>query len=488
MSSPINLISLIGAYNDLSNDDFISYINSFGASIKDYEVDCLKSLCKWMYESSKDSSIFDHFYVGYKIKQIGKEFDLLRIDEKSIVNIELKSENTGDKIINQLIKNEYYLKFLEKELYLFTYVSSENKLYKMNEFNTLEEESIETLTKILLSQECNDLLRLDNQFDPSKYLVSPFNSTTSFINGEYFLTQEQNQIKNEILSDKHKFSAIEGKSGTGKTLLAYDIMKELKDTGKKIGIIHCGKLNQGHGKLITKYNWNIKPILHYSEILKTDLDYLLIDEVQRIKTHQYHDIISTIQNEDTKCIFSYDPGQCLHSREFNNNIPNEINKVVTYKKVLKGKIRSNEEIASFLKNFFDLNKVKRGPKNYRNIEVHYFSNMNHVEPFIKNKIKENWTPINYTTSTRNIEKLDNYLIDGVYQNAHDVIGQEFDKVLVVIGEMFTYNHDKKLISTSHSYYHTEGMLLQLLTRARKKICLVIVNNETMLKNSINILN
>src|SRR5699024_9984582 len=120
--------------------------------------------------------------------------------------------------------------------------------------------------------------------------------------------------------------------------------------------------------------------------------------------------------------------------------------------------------------------------------VHYFSNMNHVEPFIKNKIKENWTPINYTTSTRNIEKLDNYLIDGVYQNAHDVIGQEFDKVLVVIGEMFTYNHDKKLISTSHSYYHTEGMLLQLLTSARKKICLVIVNNETMLKNSINILN
>src|SRR5690606_14618958 len=101
----------------------------------------------------------------------------------------LKSENTGDKIINQLIKNEYYLKFLEKDLYLFTYVSSENKLYKLNECNTLEEESIETLTKILSSQECNNLLGLDSQFDPSKYLVSPFNSTTSFINGEYFLTQ-----------------------------------------------------------------------------------------------------------------------------------------------------------------------------------------------------------------------------------------------------------------------------------------------------------
>lgn len=38
----------------------------------------------------------------------------------------------------------------------------------------------------------------DIEFVPSNYLISPFNSTDEFINGEYFLTTRQQNIKQEI--------------------------------------------------------------------------------------------------------------------------------------------------------------------------------------------------------------------------------------------------------------------------------------------------
>lgn len=38
-------------------------------------------------------SAFDGYYVGYAIKQIGKEFDLLRFGDDKILNIELKIDN-----------------------------------------------------------------------------------------------------------------------------------------------------------------------------------------------------------------------------------------------------------------------------------------------------------------------------------------------------------------------------------------------------------
>ncbi len=56
------------------------------------------------------------------------------------------------------------------------------------------------------------------------------------------------------------FFCITANAGTGKTLLMYDIAKELISLGNNILIIHCGKLNGGHSELITEYNWDIKPI------------------------------------------------------------------------------------------------------------------------------------------------------------------------------------------------------------------------------------
>jgi hypothetical protein len=63
------------------------------------------------------------------------------------------------------------------------------------------------------------LKNIDSYFNPSNYLVSPFNSTQEFIKGKYFLTAHQEQIKKEILNqlnlDTHSIISIKGNAGTG---------------------------------------------------------------------------------------------------------------------------------------------------------------------------------------------------------------------------------------------------------------------------------
>ena len=67
----------------------------------------------------------DDFYYSYTIPHIGKEFDLLKIDDEKILNIELKSENVGlDRIKAQLVRNYNYLYrgILLVQFYLFFYM------------------------------------------------------------------------------------------------------------------------------------------------------------------------------------------------------------------------------------------------------------------------------------------------------------------------------------------------------------------------------
>lgn len=82
----------------------------------------------------------------------------------------------------------------------------------------------------LLSQKILVLNNIDDLFNPSDYLVSPFNSPEKFMNGGYFLTTQQEQICEQIekrLSDRvTNFIALTGSAGTGKTLLTYHIAKQ----------------------------------------------------------------------------------------------------------------------------------------------------------------------------------------------------------------------------------------------------------------------
>src|SRR5690625_7626465 len=99
----MNLISLVNAQNTMIPELYNKYKEINNVSIKDYEVKCVEqmiNLFSELVEASSDLVKYLNFFsIGYKIKQIGKEFDLLRIGVNYNLNIELKNQFTNnDKI------------------------------------------------------------------------------------------------------------------------------------------------------------------------------------------------------------------------------------------------------------------------------------------------------------------------------------------------------------------------------------------------------
>jgi len=73
-------------------------------------------------------------------------------------------------------------------------------------------------------------------------------------------------------------------------------------------------------------------------------------------------------------------------------------------------------------------------------------------------------------------------------NAHGVLEQEFDKVLILVDFTFYYNHQNRIAVRKANHYDPERMLHQSVTRARKQIMLLVVNNSEFMIKLINALN
>lgn len=487
----INLVSLIHAYKELNQDLFSSYTKYFSIDIRNSELEDLESFISQLQSISNNQSIFDKYFVGFIIPQIGKEFDLLRIGEKQIINIELKKTNT-DKVLKQLIQNRYYLSFLQKELYNFTYITDEKKLFTVNSENKLIEINIKELYEILSNQKVLKLDFIENLFNPSNYLVSPFNSPDEFLKGNYFLTSHQETIKNEVINIYEKkttpFISIKGGAGTGKTLLTYDIAKEFISKNIKTLIIHCGILNDGHNALRGS-DWDIIAARNIFSQKLSIYSVIIIDECQRIYPNQLQLIIGEIQKNSGIGIFSYDSQQYLRNWEFNNNIEKFLEEDTLAKTFeLATKIRTNKEIASFIRGLFDKGKLIEKQK-YLNIYINYFNNNVDAVHYIEQLRTEGWKMINYTPSTRDILPYEIHKIESEPDNSHTVIGQEFDNVIVVIDKYFYYNENR--LSTrdykKKPYYHPTQMLFQHMTRTRKKLNFIIINNPEVLERCLSLI-
>ncbi|MFC0016085.1 DNA/RNA helicase domain-containing protein [Allobacillus sp. GCM10007490] len=384
--------------------------------------------------------------------------------------------------MHQLKKNHYYLSVIDTNYLCFTYVAQNEKFYQLVN-NTLKEIDITDLLDFIIKQEIEYIDDLNKLFDPTRYLVSPFNSTEKFLEGRYFLTDHQENIKKDILATNKRYYSIEGRPGTGKTLLIYDISKSLMEDDKAVGIIHCANLNLGQRQLIEK-GWVIESIRYYTEIFEKDIDVLILDETQRIRNDQFENIIEKCHENGIKCIIAFDPDQRLHNQEFKSGVPTRIKEISDNYSKLTNKIRTNKEIDCFIRNLFNLNDKTIGV-NYTNIDVLYFSNIIEARRLMREKSEEEWNIIDYTKSRYKREIVDQYIVNPSF-NAHNAIGQEFDNVIVLLGEMFSYIDDK-LIVTEKSYYHLKGMLYQITTRARKKLLIIVVNNESLLANILGIL-
>ncbi len=495
---PINLNTFIVP---LKNENFSNilkfYKKIYGINIKVAEVESMEKLLSNLNLPTK---YLDGFHIGYTIPQISKEFDLIRLEEDRIINIELKFKATKERIRKQLLQNEYYLSFLEKKSYLYSYIEKTNKLYKLDGKTVKECEFSEM--EILLKKNIENIVfkNIDSFFNPSNYLVSPFNSTDKFLYGNYFLTNHQEYIKKIIIrsikfSEKFNYFYIEGSSGTGKSLLVYDIAKTLKEINNKICIIHVGQLNNGHFKLIEK-GWNIKKIIELEKILKSKYDVLIIDEAQRLEEKQVNDIIEFSQINNIDCIFSMDPRQTMgRSKTREENISEYILKMIkrinpNYREgILTDNIRSNTEIEEFIKVLFNNRKMNKDNIVFENIFINYFKDIDELREYcLYLKEIRNCESISYTTYNEK-DPLSYLNIESKY-SSHSIIGQEFENVYLNMDECFYYEYDGRLsyeVEGKQPYYDPIQMAYQIGTRAKSKLFINILNNERVYEHCLKII-
>lgn len=464
--------------------------------IHDGELSVIRDLVDEMLKIGVSTACLDDWFYSFSIPQISKEFDLLKIsDNKNVINIEIKGQEVDEKrITKQLIQNRYYLKNVAETVFSFTYMRTNDgnaKLYKLNG-EILEIVSLEELKKDIEKIGKGIGCNVEGLFRPRDYLVSPINTPDRFLNEGYFLNESQESIKKEIINGILQGTkiiwGIKGGAGTGKTLLLYDIARELART-KKVCIIHSGMLSEGHNYLRDKIkNLEIKSAKEALKMYLDKYEVICVDESQRLREDKLKCIKEILDDGKIKgCIFSYDFKQCLSDTEIKCNIPERLTEFSGFEeKELTERIRTNKEMFSFIRTMVNL---KDGPKkkmNYDCIDIVYANNDEETD-----KILEIYKNVGYKfiTLTPSLYNHNNTIARYVREtNSHNVIGQEFDKVVVILDKNFKYIEDGHLQGKKHPNpdYLFPSLFYQNVTRAREKLCVIVSENIDVFEKLLHI--
>ena len=304
--------------------------------------------------------------------------------------------------------------------------------------------------------------------------------------GEYFLTTAQQKIKEEIACELQKYSfmyfSISANAGTGKTLMMYDIAKDMIQSNIKVMLIHCGIINAGHKTLIDRYGWNIQPIRAVAPLsignIFDNCDILFIDEAQRIREQQLEWIIQKTTGKEIPIIFSYDVKQYLkqsEGRDIEVFLKNRHPDIRLSSKRLTTKIRTNKEMASFITNLLNIGS-SQDHLNYSCVTIEYFCEMNALKEYLQFLQQHDWMALTFTSSQYSPDPYDS-LSEICSRNAHSVIGQEFSKVTFVMDNNFRYRGNK--LSAKQGYYSATGMLYQIVTRVVDELKIIVLNNPPL---------
>nr|WP_248285452.1 DNA/RNA helicase domain-containing protein [Staphylococcus lugdunensis] len=434
------------------------------------------------------------FFLNYKINsKIDEEFDLLRFSEESILNIELKNQIPKGgvaKIEDQLRRHKFILSILKKRVISFTFICNDKKFYKIDNNDNFVETTVDDLVNSIPESYLQKNQMLD--IDINKFIISPYSEADEFLNHEYYLSQKQTDIKKEIKNCTQKNIFIKGHAGTGKSLLLFDLAKELHEEGKNILLLFCGQLSNGFD-LTNKFGFKIREISYFRRSLDDknindkeldESDIILIDETQRIYTQQYKNLLQKFPEK--KIFFAYDPKQILAQGEKSRfeNLIEEYNDDVNVNKFveLKQKIRTNNEMIAFIDRVLDLSARGHDNYDYKNVNLSYFSTKIDAINFIKNLEEDNYKCIEltqYLTRSTNVKKRAYIYSESLA--VHEVLGREYEKVVVILDHHFKYDNEGKLKSDYMEYYpylEPEG-IYQALTRVKKQLHLVIINNPNI---------
>ena len=498
----------------------------------------------------------DGFFFSYQIPHIGKEFDLLKIGERTVLNIELKSEAVPEEQIRrQLLRNRYYLSHLDRKVRLFTVVTDTMTCWR------LDMPEGRTLGNMPASKTNGDLVRtdiaeiaaavkelgsspyvedIDALFRASDYLISPMETPERFIRGEYFLTQAQARVKDLIFAalsqdpqsaetenaqpaDGPTFLHITGKPGTGKTLLLYDIAKTLSEVGRTL-LVHCGDLQDGQRRISKEM-----PMLDIiaAEVLADgaeELDgyrFVLADESHRMAPLVFAKLCAAVRENGQVCIFSSDPEQIYSAAERESDIAGRIRKLpLAGEYELSEKIRANKELLAFILSLKDRTYEPPEPERYDHVELCYAADPAEARQLLALYRGKGYTFINYSVSRphgtqatgatphtaagatlhtaagaaqhtaagatlhtaagaaqQTAAGADNpYVAYEEDFSADQIIGREFDDVVMLLDSSFYYDEAGKLQGTGalEPDYLYPNLFYHGVTRVRERLALIVV--------------
>ncbi len=534
MTNPINLYLLSRIRQEAAFNNVFRHTSKKRAGSKTpiHEIESLRRLSDRLLAAGVTVPELDGFFMSYSIPQIGKEFDLLKFGPGGCLNIELKSQPVPlEQIRAQLLKNRHYLAHLGRKMHLFTFVADTRECYRLLQEDVLEPISPEELAEAVHAFAKDYLTEIDGMFRASEYLVSPSGTPEKFLCGEYFLTQAQDQVREALLSAINDtvgtaFFSVTGRPGTGKTLLLYDIGRTLGPHART-AIIHWGELEAGH-EIINKAEHGLtilpRSILDAEDdkaasgpvgsaaggsvgsaadgdILKTlaPYSYLLIDESHRLSLSAFQAVCATAKKYHQRVVFCLDPEQILTTADRQNDIAGRIKQLPpTGEFLLSEHLRGNRELQAFIRQVRDLRDVPKDHMLYEDVDLGFAADVAEARKLLAYYRGQGYVFINYARTMPETHGTDGSYEETIppalvpdtsgpfmeFEGGYDVnhvIGQEFDRVVMLLDTSFYYDADGRLEGVPHPDPDVQypDLFYQGITRVQEKLALIVLENDIL---------
>lgn len=486
-SGVINLETYVQSFKESQILDAYKRINRIN-DIKERECNDLEVLANELIKlSSLNKKKLFGFQLDISVRTgFQEQFDVLRFSNEAILNIELKSKMVPLKEIqDQLDRHNYVLGCLpgNKKVILYTFISSEKKVYVFKD-EELRESTLEELFNSIPDDyyEENPLLNLKSE----DFIISPYSDIDRYLKARYFLNDKQKNIVKKVLSKPSgEHVMIKGGAGTGKSLVLFDLANRLTEKGKSVLLVFCSTL-ESHNKINSKVNFSFTDILNidFTKLNLQNYDYILLDESQRLWEAKYELLLET----KSTLIFAVDKAQTLQPLEEQTNIEDKLDNLIIDDKnkyKLSEKVRTDISLSTFIHKLF--NKSKSGPQpiNFPKVNAIYFDRKSEAEEFVKNLIAiEEYVSIEVPQyKTRSTGNIKNQKIFPFSTDGFNVIGREFDNVLIPIDDRVQYVSNELKFNHGENYYPylASNGLFQAITRVKNNLLFLVIGNVEIYK-------
>ena len=422
--------------------------------MRTWEINSMRALVDQLEKYMPEVYRLRLFY-SFQILRLGKEFDLLQVKKNQIVNIELKSGAVSeDAIRRQLIQNRYYLAILGRPVRSYTYISSQNRLVRLTNHDHIVEAEWEQLCAELQEKSADFSGNLEDLFQAEWYLISPLTQPERFLKKEYFLTAQQKDIERQILKSirikRGGYYHFSGLPGTGKTLLLYDIAMKLSGR-QMVCMIHCGASGQEWKRLherLRRIVW-VSDSQITAEMRLDEYETVLVDEAHLLDKETLENIVEAAGKRPV--IFTSDCEDQLSPEEVDQSVKLGIAKlpeIQTFR--LTNRIRTNEEISSFVQNMMYIPDYKRG-RRFPHVTVFYANDDQEAANLIQDAKKQGYQ----------------HLLES------EVAEKAYDSVAIILDGNYFYDSKKYLRSKKR----TVRNLFHQLNSAKEKLMLIVKDNE-----------